>query len=166
MQEIGENIRFLEGVGEYTPYGIASFLTAYRFTPIGREMLSGKRPYKPSRVEGNDPLQEEVPYEIQDFRVEVLLDLTLRAFQGFNELPRTLRKLKSEARRKNSNILFKLHKDAVRYFSEASMHYFKELHGFLSQENPRFIKKYFERISAEIRDYTSTTVNKLELILE
>jgi len=166
MQEIGENIRFLEEVGEYTPYGIASFLTAYRFTPIGREMLSGERPYKHPRFQVRDPLQDDVPYEIQDFRAEALLDLTLKAFQGFKELPRTLRRLKSEARRRNDDILFKLHASTVKYFSEVSMHYFKELYGFLSQENLQGIQQHFEKISWQIENSTSATAGLINLVLE
>ncbi len=166
MEEIGENIRFLEDVGEYTPYGIASFLTAYKFTPIGREMLSGERPYRLSRVQSNYPLQDDVPYEIQDFRAELLLDLTLKAFQGFKELPRTLRRLKSEARRRNDDVLFRLHASTVRYFSQISMYYFKELYGFLSRDNPRGIQKYFEEISEQIESSTSATVGLVKLVLD
>lgn len=164
MEEIGENIRFLEEIEEYTPYGIASFLTAYKFTPLGKEMLSGTRPYKPSRFQDRDPLQDDVPYEIQDFRAEVLLDLTLKAFQEFKELPRTLRKLKSEARKKNDETLFRLHASASKDFSEMAMHYFKELYNFLSQESLQGIKKQFEKVSGKIRDYTSATAGLIELV--
>lgn len=166
MEEIGENIKFLDEVGDYTPYGIASFLTAYRFTPIGIEMLSGKRTYRPSRIKSEDPLQDDIPYEIQDFRAELLLDLTLKSFQGFKELPRTLGRLKSEARKRDDQILFKLHTDTTNYFKEISMHFFKELYEFLSRKSLQGIQKYYENVSEQIRDSTFATTELVNLVLQ
>jgi len=165
MDEIGENIAFLKGIEEYTPYGIASFLTAYKFTPIGLEMQSEKRAYKPARTKTKDPLQDDVPYEIEDPKAELLLDLTLKAFQGFSQLPKSLRKLKSKARKENNQELLKNHAQRINGFSRASMHYFERLYSFLRRDGLNGVKDFFERVSREIEDYTSREVSDIEKIL-
>ncbi|MCX6798693.1 MAG: radical SAM protein, partial [Candidatus Diapherotrites archaeon] len=99
MREIRQNIRFLEAAGQYTLYGIASYLTPYTFTPIGQKMASGEMPYKKPGAVPDQTLNDFVPYEIADERAELLLCLTLEAFEQFRELPVLFSQLRQRARK-------------------------------------------------------------------
>jgi radical SAM superfamily enzyme YgiQ (UPF0313 family) len=165
MDEIGENIKFLREIDSFTPFGVASFLTTYRFTPIGQEMLSGKRPYKPSKYVSDDPLQDDVPYEIQDYKAELLLDITLKAFREFNGLPRALRRLKAEARKQENKRFLEMHANQTSAFGEASLNSFERLYCFLRKTDLNGIKEFFETLVTGIRDYTSKSVGTINQLV-
>lgn len=173
MQEIEQNIRFLEATKQYTMYGIVSYLTAYNFTPIGQKMLNGKLPYKKPKFLPKDELGDSVPYEIMDKRVELLLCLTLDAFEEFNELPvlfsklsQEIRKLKSEGQEKKANDLERKWAVAVKEMNQTGMRFFKELFYFMkeSELNDRKIEPFFTKFKARIKEYVKETTTKLSQI--
>jgi len=165
IEEIGENINFLKEVGSYTPYGILSFLTTFRFTPIGRQMLSGERSYKRSPVVDDDPLQDDVPYEVQDSNAELLLNLSLKAFQEFHDLPKTLSQMRNTAKREGNSKLSEAYSRELRSFGDAAMFYFEKLYGRVQRGELRGIRDYFDRVCRDIRSYVDEHVSNIESLL-
>lgn len=162
MQEIGQNIKFLEETKQYTLYGIASYLTPYSFTPIGKKMLKGKIPFKKPRFPPNKKLNDFVPYEIIDARAELLLCLTLNAFEEFRELPLLFSKLKQKARKLRSRGKQKEAGEAekewvlgTKRMNQAGMRFFKELFCFMEKTelSDSKIKPFFAELKSRIKAY-------------
>ncbi len=174
MQEVEQNIRFLEATQQYTLYGIVSYLTPYTFTPIGKRMLSRQLPYKKPRFLPNQQLNDFVAYEIEDERAELLLCLTLKAFEEFRELPGLfsklklrIRKLKSAGRKKEAVVLEKKWFQDVKEMNQAGMRFFKELFYFMQETELRDskIKPFFTDFRSRIRAYVAETKAGLSLII-
>ncbi|MBI2529937.1 MAG: B12-binding domain-containing radical SAM protein [Candidatus Diapherotrites archaeon] len=170
LKEIESNIRFLEEIGQFTLYGIVSFLTAYKFTPIGKEMLSGERTYKKPIFKSKELIQDTVPYEIADEKAEVLLCLTLKAFEEFHKLPEQFAKLKQEIRKIrsiNKEKAMALDKEwtiRVNAMNRQGMAFFKELFRFIKKAdlNDKSIKPFFGHFKLKIRSYVAKESGEIE----
>lgn len=170
MEEIGQNIRFLEAAKQFTLYGIASFLTPYSFTPIGKKMLSNELPYKKPAVLPNQKLNDFVPYEIKDEKAELLLCLTLDAFEEFKALPAAFSKLKQKIRKlkaeKNpcASALEKKWFFEIKKMNQTGMNFFKELFFFINKTalKDEEIKPFFQKFKARIKTYAEKTAKKLK----
>lgn len=170
MREIGQNIKFLEEIKQYTLYGIASYLTPYTFSPIGKKMLAGELPYKKPRFLPNQELNDFVPYEIKDGRAELLLCLTLNAFEEFKELPALfsklsaeIRKLKSEGREGKAAEMEKRRHVSAKEMNKAGMRFFKELFCFMEKTelSDGKIKPFFEELKSRMAAYTKEAAESL-----
>ncbi len=173
MQEIEQNIRFLEATKQYTLYGIVSYLTPYTFTPIGQKMLSKELPYKKPRFVPDQKLNDFVPYEIMDERTELLLCLTLNAFEEFKELPslfsqlkQKARKLKSTGREKEAKDLEKKWVKGVKEMNQTGMRFFKELFYFLKEAELKDseIKPFFISFKTRAKTYVEETKEGLTFL--
>lgn len=175
MHEIGQNIHFLEETGQYTLYGILSYLTPYTFTPIGKRMLSGEISYKKPKHLPAQELNDFIPYEIMDERAELLLSLTLGAFEEFKKLPQSfsklkqkIRKLKSSGMRKEARVLERKWNALFREMNQTGMEFFKELFYFLKQAELRDdkVRPFFEDFKARIQLYAEKTNKGLDELID
>lgn len=168
LDEIEKNINFLKEIDNYTPYGINSFLTTYKFTPIGKDMLSGKKKYKKQRIKRKEFLQDDVPYEIVDIKAELLLDLTLKSFQNFKELPKALFELKRFSRITNNKRIAKIYSHKIRCFSRLAMKYFEELFLYLKKHSleDKDLIKFFNRVCEDIKRDTEKQVAEVYSLIE
>ncbi|MFH1545500.1 MAG: radical SAM protein [archaeon] len=163
LEEIEANIQFLEEIKQYSLYGIVSFLTAYKFTPIGKQMLSGERIYKKPHTKIKKILDDAIEYEIADAKTEILLCLTLKAFQEFRELPALLSQLKAGIRNLKKAGLeeqsTKLDKEWAKRMNEINytgLQFFKQLLKLMKENELReeLIKPEFENILKKIQEYS------------
>jgi radical SAM superfamily enzyme YgiQ (UPF0313 family) len=164
LAEVEQNIKFLKEIGTYTPYAILSFLTACKFTPIGKDMLSGKRPYKKQRINKKVFLQDEVPYEIIDEKAELLLSLTLKAFQNFRDYPKALFELKRFARISKKKSVEKFYSEKYKCYNESAMKYFEKLFFYLKDnglKNEDNLINFFKTVCKEIKQETQVNVNEI-----
>jgi anaerobic magnesium-protoporphyrin IX monomethyl ester cyclase len=172
MKEIGMNIRFLKDIEKYTLYGIASFLTAYSFTPIGREMLEGRRTYR--KTNQKEAFPDAVPYEIMDRRAELLLCLTLKAFEGFKPIPHALSRLKEQVRLlaetspEKSSQLEAEYSRRDEKSNRKGMHFFERMFSFLktAKLDDETIRPFFEGISREIREFSDNERREINELIE
>lgn len=163
LEEIEQNIEFLKEIGNYTSYGILSFLTAYKFTPIGKRMLSGELKYKKSRIKKKTFLRDDVPYEIIDTKTELLLDLSLKAFEKFREYPKALFELKRYIRLSDRKEVKEFYNKKLTIFNKLTMKYFKKL--FLYLKNHTLDKKdlivFFNNICRDIKKETQNNIEEI-----
>ncbi|MDD5162851.1 MAG: radical SAM protein [Candidatus ainarchaeum sp.] len=170
MKEIEENIKFLEETKQFTLYGIASFLTPYSFTPIGKKMLSKELAYKKPAVLPAQKLNDFVPYEIMNEKAELLLCLTLDAFEEFSRLPKIFSKLKQKIRKLKSEknqdaiVLEKKWLFEIKKMNQSGMRFFKELFFFIkaAELSDNEIKPFFEKFRARIKAEIEETAKGLE----
>jgi len=171
METIEKNIKFLEETGQYTLYGIVSYLTPYTFTLIGQRMLSKELPYKKPRFRPSQQLNDFVPYEIADEKAELLLCLALDSFEEFKALPtrlsllsREIRKLKLEGGKKSALQLEKKWVAGAKEMNKAGMLFFKELFFFLKQAelSESEIRPFFEGFKERVKAYVSEALESLE----
>lgn len=153
MDEIEQNIKFLKDIGIYTPYGILSFLTTYKFTPIGKKMISGEFKYKKPRTKKKSFIKDDVPYEIVDTKVELLLALSLKAFENFKKYPKALFELKRQIRLLNNKKLEELYNEKVIMFNNLVMKYFEKLFLYLKNHKleDKGLLKFFNNICKSIK---------------
>jgi radical SAM superfamily enzyme YgiQ (UPF0313 family) len=174
MKEIEENIKFLEETKQYTLYGIASFLTPYSFTPIGKKMLSKELGYKKPVVLPSQKLNDFVPYEINDEKAELLLCLTLDAFEEFSRLPKFFSKLKQKIRKlkaEKSPCASALEEKwffEIKKMNKLGMRFFKELFFFIktAELTDKEIKPFFEKFKARIKTDVGETAKEFEKLIQ
>lgn len=120
-------------------------------------------------------MNDFVPYEIKDESAELLLCLTLNAFEEFKELPglfsklsAEIRKLKSEGKEDKAAELEKWWVALVKEMNKAGMRFFKELTHFMKETelNDSSIRPFFLNFKKRIKTHVKGTAADLRKLLK